>query len=333
MKLAMSFRPLARFALLPLLALLALPVACGDDTPGAPPVNAGAGGAGASSAGAGGAAAGAAGAAGSAPGTQPASIVFAAKAGAEAFSCTGQLTNIGTSKRTIEPLDFRFYVHGLRLVRADGSEAPVTLTEDQTFQHDGLALLDFEDGAGTCENGTTATNDRVVGTVASGSYARVRFELGVPEASNHADAALAPSPLNITSLFWNWNGGYKFARLDARVVDENAPSGGALSFVFHLGSTSCVGDAAKGGAVTCKNLNLPTIDLALPAPAGGDLGTKTIVFDWANLLADVDVAKDEGGVGGCMSGATDPECGKIFSRLGLDAGGGATGSQSAFRIE
>lgn len=307
--------------------LLLSAAACAEDDPAAPPAGA-SGGGGAGGSGAGGSA--------GAPGaeTQAASIVFAARAGTEPFSCSKQLANMGSSQKTIAPNDFRFYVHDVRLVRADGSEAPVTLTEDQAFQHDGLALLDFEDGSGTCENGTAATNDRVVGTVASGSFARVRFALGVPAAKNHADAAVAPSPLNITSLFWSWNGGYKFARLDGTVVGEKAPDGGPLSFVFHLGSTGCDGDAKNGGAVTCKNRNVPTINLPLPAAAGGDLGGKTIVLDWASLLAETDLAKDEGGMVGCMSGGTDPECAKIFGRLGLDVGtGAATGTQTTFRVE
>jgi uncharacterized repeat protein (TIGR04052 family) len=309
-------------------------VACSDEATPAAVANegvAGAAGAAGSSSSQGGAGSGAV------ASKQDASVRFAARVGGQTFGCDKQLVDVGTSKKTVAPLDFRFYVHDVRLVDGVGTEHVVTLTNDEKWQSDGLALLDFEDGSGTCENGTAALNDRVVGTVDAGDFTRVRFKLGVPFERNHGDAALAPSPLNVSSLFWSWNGGYKFARLDFSVVGEKAPDGGPASFVFHLGSTGCVGEPGAGGVTSCDKPNLPSFDLPLPGAVAGDLGGHLIVLDAAALLADVDVAKDAGGMPGCMSGPDDPECASLFARIGLDVATGAASptaaAQTTFRVE
>ncbi len=61
-------------------------------------------------------------------------------------------------------LDYRMYVHDMRLLTADGREVPLELIEDGTWQHRGVALLDFEHGSG-CDSGTEPTNASVHGMV------------------------------------------------------------------------------------------------------------------------------------------------------------------------
>ena len=60
----------------------------------------------------------------------------------------------------------------VRLVKADGSEVPVTLTQDGLWQVDDVALLDFENATGACANGTEETRDVVEGTVPAGRLRR-----------------------------------------------------------------------------------------------------------------------------------------------------------------
>ena len=132
------------------------------------------------------------------------SIVFKPVVGSLDFACGQLYTGVGTSATTYEPKDFRLYVHNVRLVSAEGTEVPMTLTEDGAWQREGLALLDFENKTGLCSNGTEATNDRLVGTVPQGQYTGLRFTVGVPFDMNHQDASTAASPLNVSTLFWGW---------------------------------------------------------------------------------------------------------------------------------
>ena len=70
---------------------------------------------------------------------------------------------------------------------------PVTLDQNN-FQNGEVALLDFEDATGNCE-GTAETNTTVTGTVPTGTYSGVVFELGVPFDVNHDAFGRANQPV------------------------------------------------------------------------------------------------------------------------------------------
>lgn len=146
--------------------------------------------------------------------TKEVTINFEAWVGDEEFVCGKSYDNIGVSKSTITPTDFRFYVSDVALVDGDGNAVPVELEQDGQWQYQNVALLDFENGLDACDNGTAKTRTMVVGTIPEGDYTSLQFTLGVPKKLNHKDSAIAPSPLNLTSMWWNWQGGYKFLRVD-----------------------------------------------------------------------------------------------------------------------
>ena len=146
--------------------------------------------------------------------TQEVEINFAGWVGDDEFACGESYDRVGTSETTITPTDFRLYISEVALIDQDGNTVPVELEQDGKWQYENVALLDFEDGTEACDNGTTETNTAIVGTVPEGDYESLQFTLGVPKKLNHEDAAIAPSPLNLTSMWWNWQGGYKFLRVD-----------------------------------------------------------------------------------------------------------------------
>lgn len=238
---------------------------------------------------------------------QPVSIQFKAMVGNVDLACGKSYPDVGTTKSTITPRDFRFYVHNIRLVDHDGKETPVELKQDDKWQLDNVALLDFENATGSCANGTPETNASVVGSVASGHYTGLRFTMGVPFEKNHTDLTKMPPPLNLTALAWVWNAGRKFARLD--FSSTGAPRGWAI----HLGSTGCTPDDTKTTIPTkCSEPNRLEVSLADFDPA-----KDIVVADLAALLQDSNV--DEAGkmMSGCMSGPRTPACGPLFSNLGL----------------
>lgn len=254
--------------------------------------------------------------------THPVTLAFEARVGDAAFDCAETYAGVGTTATTLTPQDLRFYVHDVRLVDDAGDEVPVTL-DDTGLQGDGLALLDFENGAGSCADGTAGLATEIKGTVEpDASYTGLRFTLGVPFEQNHANPATAAPPLDDTTMLWNWQGGYKFLKLDV------ASTGLATGFFVHIGSTACDGDPATGGVTACANENRAAIALDDYDPTAD----KTIV-DVAALLAGSDLDADGGGAPGCMSGPTDPECPAIFERLGLPFGAAPATAQSLFRTE
>lgn len=270
---------------------------------------------------------------------------FEARVGSEKFSCSNMAMGMGTTNAMIEPLDFRVYVHDVRLINAAGEEVPFALTQDGKWQYKTLALLDFEDKTGTCANGTVDVHPTLEGTAPAGTYTGIKFKIGVPFELNHADVATAPSPLNLSTLFWSWNGGYKFVRIDGKTpaMDAGMDAGMMMDggdggmvmaggvFNIHLGSTECQGDAADGGAITmCNKPNRGEVSLQ-----GFDPLSKTILVDYKALVSGNDMTKELGGAPGCMSGGTDPECPAILTRLGVNPTTGQPDAtqQKLFRVE
>lgn len=256
--------------------------------------------------------------------TMTVEIPFAAEVGTAPFDCTQTFDNLGTTNATASITDFRFYVHDVVLIDAAQNRVAVTLDQDGLWQYENVALLDFENKTGACANGTTETNKVVRGVVPEGTYVGVGFKLGVPAELNHLDNAQAPSPLNLTALFWAWTSGYKYLRVDS------IATGAAGPFNLHVGATGCSGDPAMGDDVTCANPNVASVDLT-----PFDLATNTVVADYGAAVAGADLLVDGGGAPGCMSGGTDPECEAIFPNLGVDIASGdpSPATLTFFRVE
>jgi uncharacterized repeat protein (TIGR04052 family) len=237
------------------------------------------------------------------------SIVFKPMVGSRDFACGQTYTGLGTTATTYEPKDFRLYVHNVRLV-SHGTEVPLTITNDGMWQRDGVALLDFENKTGLCSNGTTATRDRVVGTAPENHYNGLRFTVGVPHEQNHLDVSTAQPPLNISTLFWSWEEGYKFLRMDGRT--RGLPNGHAL----HLGSTGCQ-TSGPNQVTFCQNPNRIEVEIA-----DFDFTSSRVVLDLEALLAtsnlDVNQAQT---AAGCQSDTIDGDCASVFHRMGLAFGG------------
>lgn len=291
--------------------------------------------------------------------TQTVRLQFQGMVGNEVFSCESTYADLGTMDSTIAVTDFRLYVSNVSLMNEAGDRIPVTLEQDGMWQYENVALLDFEDRSGNCANGTPQIRTEVVGTVPAGTYTGVEFTLGVPFNLNHNDATLAPSPLNLTSMWWNWQGGYKFVRIDLehqmgmgevpRTQQHSPPdghgghggqdghgghggeSGGRVQgFLIHLGSTACqVEGNAMRPTTTCGNPNTATI-----AFENFDPDSDVIVADLAALVANSNLMTNEPDTAlGCMSGPDDEDCLGIFHRFGLSHGGQTSPGQTFFRVK
>ena len=230
---------------------------------------------------------------------------FEARVGDLPFACGRSYTDVGEGATAVDFSDGRLYVSDIVLVDAAGREVAAPLASDRRWQSADVALLDFEDQSGACTNGTPDLRSEVETTLPPGDWTGVRFTLGVPFASNHGDTAVAPSPLNLSALFWNWQAGYKFLRLDARIDGERG-------FNIHVGSIGCSMDLGTATVRACERPNRARVALDTFDPA-----TDTIVLDAAALFEGIDLSADAGGAPGCMASPDDPECRPIFEALGL----------------
>jgi uncharacterized repeat protein (TIGR04052 family) len=240
-------------------------------------------------------------------GSTSVTLELEARFGSQPVDCNAELTDLGSSGVAGRLLDFRLFVHDIELVRAGGEHVPFRLTDDSLWQRDGVALLDFEDGSGSCETGSFDTNVALRGEAPQyDDYTGVAFTLGVPERLNHLDAATAPAPFNTPGLWWSWQGGYKYLKID--IATEDHPGG----FFFHLGGTNCAGTPAEGFA--CQYANLGRIELS-------SSGLGPIAIDASSIYRELDLTELPDGrtdlVPGCMASSGDPECPAMFQALGL----------------
>jgi uncharacterized repeat protein (TIGR04052 family) len=251
-------------------------------------------------------------------------IQFAARAFASPLDCAGQYKDLGLEPADVRLLDLRFYIHDVRLVRANSKEeVPVTLTQDGVWQYQDVALIDFEDHTEACSDGTMQTNTLVKGAAPTGDYDGLKFRLGVPFKLNHEDVTTAPSPLNLTSLYWSWGYGHIFLAAVTSASVNGAPPN---AHYIHVGSTGCMGDPALGEVVSCTYPNRPEVSLDK-----FQVNKTVVVADLAELVSGSNLLTG----GGCHSFPGAEECSAPFSRLGIDhtTGGMTPETQVFFHVE
>jgi uncharacterized repeat protein (TIGR04052 family) len=258
-----------------------------------------------------------------APVERGATVQFEAQVNGQEFVCGKTYNDVGVGQPgTYQVNDWRFYVHDVALVKADGSHQLVDLDQDGTWQYENVALLDLRKD---CGSGTLPTNTVVKGAVPNENYTGLCFKVGVPYALNHLNDATAPSPLNASGMLWNWRAGRKFIRVDG----FGAPGGdNSVAFVIHLGSTECPGPEPSAPPIAaCGYPNIAEFCLD-----NFNVDQDRVVMDIGHALAASNVAfNTPNTASGCMSGNAHPECIPIMPRLNLDftyvAGAGASPEQ------
>ena len=196
--------------------------------------------------------------------------------------------------------DLRFFVSNVVLLDANGVEHSMTLTPDEQWQQDDVALIDLENGTKACSNGTADMNASIKGTVVAGEFVALKFSVGVPFELNHANPMLARPPLDRAAMHWHWRSGYKFLR-----AGISTPNDG---FWIHLGSTGCEGTIQN--ITGCSFPNRVSVELPRFSPA-----TDSVTVDLAQLFPCVDL--DDGVRGDCSSSPAESACAKPFESLGL----------------
>ena len=212
--------------------------------------------------------------------------------------------------------DLRFYVSNLALIDSEGNEHSVSLTPDERWQQQGVALIDLEKGIGTCRNGTPDIRASIEGTVTGSDFVGVKFAIGVPFELNHANPLLAQPPLDDAAMHWHWRSGYKFLRAGV--------SRQADSFWIHLGSTGCEGTIHNISG--CNSPNRVAVELA-----EFSVETDLIAIDLSELFRGVDL--ENGTRSDCSSSPAEQACAMPFAALGLSFNGTTElQAQSVFQV-
>mgnify|MGYP002137180755 CR=1 FL=1 len=222
----------------------------------------------------------------------------------------------GSDRMKVTFSDLRLYVSAFHWIDPQGRAHRLSLVPDGQWQQADVALLDFEDGSASCANGTRATNTRVRLRRPQGGWPAdmqaLSFEVGVPWRQNHQDATLAAAPLQSSAMFWSWQGGYRFLKLELDVKTAQGMEG----FPVHLGSTGCASTSMRTPPKTCAQPNRVTVRLA-----GSDWLHQQVRIDLSALLRETRLGEQAPDTApGCMSAPDDPDCHGVLKALGLRSG-------------
>ena len=191
--------------------------------------------------------------------------------------------------------DLRFYIHDIELLTNEGQAHVLRLKPDNRWQSERVGLIDLS-GADRNEVVTGFVADETV------KFKGIRFVLGVPFDLNHANALQAAAPLNRGDLFWTWQSGYKFLRLDVRSRNRE--------HAFHLGSTGCSSASAlRPPSQPCAQPNSIKVELR-----GFDPLKQPLVLNVGDVVTALNTADRP-----CTGDyAQSPACATAFATTGLD---------------
>ena len=179
------------------------------------------------------------------------------------FDVQGQAWKIDTLRFFISDLAFK--------VSGQWHNAQLLSDEWQTGEVSLLSLITPD-----CLSGQLNTQLRFYSDIPWQDVEGVRFVLAVPFAQNHQNPLQQPSPLNLPAMFWSWQLGHKFLRLDMR--------GEQYGWSFHLGSIGCQSASlVRAPEQPCKQPNRVAFELNTPTSAH-------LQFDLGSLLEQVSPA-------------------------------------------
>ncbi|MDG1816898.1 MAG: metallo-mystery pair system four-Cys motif protein [Glaciecola sp.] len=190
----------------------------------------------------------------------------------------------------------QFFVSNVELQNKQGQwhKSTLTITPEQTEQ---IALLGSTCQKSEPENWQLKFDE----FIELADYQAIRFSLGVPFEQNHLNPLTQPSPLNVSSMFWVWQTGHKFARIEMKSESDD--------WLFHLGSTGCrSASVMRAPNNTCLYPNLFTMEVALGS-------SNKIVFDLEILLEKLDLSMEAS----CQSEQDNKVCQKLFSYLNQES--------------
>ncbi|MCL1079235.1 metallo-mystery pair system four-Cys motif protein [Parashewanella spongiae] len=139
------------------------------------------------------------------------------------------------------------------------------------------------------------------------------FTLGVPFKINHLNPLKQSAPLNQSDMFWTWQQGHKFLRIDLGKGTKDPKTYYQTGWQFHLGSTGCKAESILRSPKTpCRYPNQIHFSFDYQ-------NQSSLVFNLKPLLAPI-LTNPEMSRTSCMSNMTSNTCRQLVSSLQLDEG-------------
>ena len=215
--------------------------------------------------------------------------------------------NAGQENKTWFVEQFQFFISNIEYGSEEAGWQKIDLTQTP-FQTSDTVLLGVNCKAGkqhsTAENKGNWTIKLESSTdVIIEDSNNIRFTLGVPFEVNHLNPISQKSPLNLPSMFWVWQTGHKFMRLELAANNEQ--------WLFHLGSTGCKSASVMRAPETkCLYPNQFYFELSV---AKNSVDQLLLNVDLAELLNNVELTSSSS----CQSEQGKKSCQQLFINLAL----------------
>jgi uncharacterized repeat protein (TIGR04052 family) len=199
------------------------------------------------------------------------------------------------SEQNWQVSQLQFYLHGLSIKDTQGNWYPLDLTSADS-KTPNIALL-----GGVCPN---RLNLSLLGysQLNEAKITAIKFKMGVPSKENHKNPITQAYPLNQADMFWVWQTGHKFLRLELQNQSKQ--------WAFHLGSTGCQSASpVRPPKQPCRHPNLVNVLVEKFS------NQQKIIIHLDQLLGSINLEKSSG----CQSDRNNPDCRTLFKHLNVDS--------------
>jgi uncharacterized repeat protein (TIGR04052 family) len=205
---------------------------------------------------------------------------------------------VSESQKKWQYQQIQFFLHGVEIKTKKNGWQPWAMTSS-AYQSNNVALL----GEACSEKREQSNWQLLLEPVQdSNEVTDIRFTLGIPFELNHLNPLTQPSPLNDSSMFWGWQGGHKFMRIELNSQNDD--------FLFHLGSTGCKAlSPVRAPKSECLQPN--RVEVTLPFTRL----TTDIEFDLAVLFNNLLLTRNNN----CQSAVDEESCKVLFDNLRITA--------------
>ncbi|MGX5202597.1 MbnP family copper-binding protein [Aliikangiella sp. IMCC44632] len=232
----------------------------------------------------------------------PIQIPFELRDQSKPVTCKSLLTNQAMNWQLAQ---LQFFLHDVYLKDTQANWHRLHLPKHENNSTT-VALL-----GGVCPNSFKLTLAGI-SAIKQSEISAVKFKIGVPNKLNHNNPITQNYPLNQANMFWVWQTGHKYFRLE--LSNDNK------QWAFHLGATGCESKSpVRPPQKVCQYPNIVNIELS-------EFSVQSkIAIQLDQLLAPLNLAQSQG----CQSSLTNPDCSLLFKSLNLD---GSTTKNTVFKV-
>jgi len=228
-------------------------------------------------------------------------ITFQVQFSGKNIHCESTFPLSVTTKAMWQYTQLQFFISNIELKNTQGGWYKPALIKSPYQSHDIALLGEHCNKANKSKRNWSLNFANKVNIKAANA---IRFTLGIPFRLNHLNPLTQESPLNVPSMFWGWQQGHKFLRLE---MSSRLPQSlKTNNWLFHLGSVGCKASSPlRSPKQECLQPNRYTFQLPLVD------NNNTIVLNLSTLLRGISLQSENN----CQSAPDNKTCQQLMANL------------------